>query len=470
MIVPVILSGGAGSRVWPVSRKSYPKQFCSLLGKETPFQATVLRARQIDGTARPVIVGGEDHRFIIAEQLRQLDDEGSHILLEPVQRNSAAAIAAAAFFQMETDPEAILWIMPADAAIEDIDALAGDLEVAKQAALKDYIVTFGVKPDRPETGYGYVEQVHSLEINGAFHIVRFLEKPNEETAKSLVSSGCYLWNSGMFIARARVLLEELQIYAPEVFEAVKSAMEQRGCDMGFVCPAEEEFRHAPNISIDYAVAEKTNRAVVVPAHFKWMDVGSWRAIWELSDKDMAGNATWGDVFLDNTKNCYVRSDDMVVTVSGVRDLVVVATKDAVMVTHRDHAQDVRHMVGRLQEAGRSEAIEHVRMYRPWGFYEGGAKGEHFQVKRICVNPGGILSLQKHMHRAEHWIVVEGTANVTRDGEQIVLRPNESVYLPAGCIHRLENANREPLILMEVQFGSYLGEDDIVRLDDVYHRQ
>lgn len=469
MLVPVVLSGGSGSRLWPVSRKSYPKQFCSLLAKETPFQETILRARRVGVTSSPVVVGSRDHRFIIAEQLRQINNEDGRIVLEPVPRNSAAAIAAAAFLQAEKDPEAILWVMPADAAIEDVDALALALERAKQAAAQDYIVTFGMKPDRPETGYGYMEQGQALEVEGAFHILRFLEKPDAETAKRFVSDGRYLWNSGMFIARARVLLEELQIHAPEIYKAVKSAMENRGCDMGFVCLPEEEFSRAPDISIDYAVAEKTSRAAVVPANFKWMDVGSWDAIWELSPKDESGNVSSGNVFLDKTKNCYVHSDDVIVTATGVDDLVIVVTADAVMVAHRDRAQDVRHVVNRLKAAGRSEATEHVRMYRPWGFYECLTKGERFQVKGIHVSPGEKLSLQKHFHRAEHWVVVGGTAIVTRDDERIMVRENESVYLPLGCVHRLENPGRIPLTLIEVQSGSYLGEDDIVRIEDVYQR-
>ncbi|MXV36056.1 MULTISPECIES: mannose-1-phosphate guanylyltransferase/mannose-6-phosphate isomerase [unclassified Saccharibacter] len=470
MVVPVILSGGSGSRLWPVSRKAYPKQFCPILSEETPFQETVQRAQQIGVTAPPIVVANRDHRFIAAEQLRQLAVEDASIILEPVARNSAAAMAAAAFWQADKDPDAVLWFMPADAAIENFDALATALFQAKQAAERDYIVTFGMQPNRPETGYGYIEQGSSVEnTDNVYQIARFLEKPDAETAEHFLKYGHYLWNSGMFIARARVFLEELLLLAPDIYHAVKSSLSSSGSDLGFVRLDEEAFSRAPSISVDYAVAEKTTRAAVVPASFEWMDVGSWDAVWELTHKDGDGNAAHGNVFLDHAHNCYVHSEGAVTTVTGVDDLIIVVTRDAVMVSHRDRAQDVKKMVERLKKEGRPEAEQHVRMYRPWGFYESLNKGERFQVKRIQVSPGEKLSLQKHFHRAEHWVVVEGTALVTRDDENVLVRENESIYLPLGCVHRLENPGRIPLVLIEVQSGSYLGEDDIVRLQDVYQR-
>ncbi|MDF7674136.1 mannose-1-phosphate guanylyltransferase/mannose-6-phosphate isomerase [Acetobacteraceae bacterium ESL0709] len=469
-MVPVILSGGSGTRLWPISRKDYPKQFCALLKEETPFQETLLRVRTLGLTASPLIVGNRDHRFIIAEQARQIDEEDVTILLEPVARNSAAAMAAAAFWQAETDPEALMWFMPADASIGQIDRLSCALGQAEQAAHEDYIVTFGMKPAKPETGYGYIKQGKALAgMENAFHIARFLEKPDAETARRFLENERYLWNSGMFLAKARVFLQELKKLAPEIYSSVEQAVAQRDSDLGFICLNPEFFSHSPSISVDYAVAEKTARAAVVPSDFSWVDVGSWDAVWELTVKDQKGNATKGDVFLDEVHNSYIYSDSVMTAVSVIDDLIIVVTKDAVMVSHRDRAQDVRHMVARLQAAGREEAERHQRQYRPWGFYETLLHGERFQVKQIHVAPGGKLSLQKHFHRAEHWIVVAGTAHVTRDREELIVRENESVYLPLGCVHRLENPGRIALLLIEVQSGPYLGEDDIIRLEDIYKR-
>lgn len=468
MIVPVILSGGAGTRLWPVSRKSYPKQFCALLEHETPFQETVQRTKTL--AVAPIVVGSRDHRFIMAEQLRQIGIENANIILEPVARNSAAAMAAAAFWQAQHDAEAVLWFMPADAAIEDHDALLAALGQAKAAAEEDYIVTFGIKPTRAETGYGYIQQGNLLDgSKNVYHIARFLEKPDAEKARELAGDGQHFWNSGMFVARARVFLEELKKHEPSIYEAVAQSVQEAGRDLGFVQLEEKAFSRSPSISVDYAVAERTDRAAVVPSSFSWMDVGSWDAVWELTPKDEDGNAVRGNVFLDHARNCYVHSDSVVATVTGVDDLIIIVTGDAVMVSHRERAQDIKHMVSRLRDEGHKEAEQHVRMYRPWGFYESLIQGDRFQVKRIHVSPGEKLSLQKHFHRAEHWVVVAGTALVTRDDEQITVRENESVYLPLGCVHRLENPGRIPVTLIEVQSGPYLGEDDIVRLDDVYRR-
>lgn len=468
-IVPVILSGGSGSRLWPVSRSSYPKQFWPLLTKWTLIQETALRGMRA-GLAAPIVICNAEHRFIVAEQLRDVGVENARIVLEPVGRNSAPAITAAAFLVAETDPDAILWIMAADAAITDEEALYASLEHAVAAASQGRIVTFGMKPTRVETGYGYIESGASLAgLNGVYEVSRFVEKPDAAMAEAFFRDGRYLWNSGMFVTRASIFLSEIQAFEPMIHEHVERAVQERRSDLDFDRLDDASFRQVPDISVDYAVAERTKRAAVVPGTFGWSDIGSWDALWVLSPKDDAGNATFGDVFLDGARNCYVRSDGIVATVAGVEDLIVVVTQDAVMVSHRDRAQDVKHMVSRLKEAGRKEAVAHNRMYRPWGFYESLIQADRFQVKRIVVEPGQKLSLQKHFHRAEHWVVVGGTALVTRDAEQIMVRENESVYLPLGCVHRLENPGCIPLTLIEVQSGPYLGEDDIVRIEDVYFR-
>ncbi|EHH67345.1 mannose-6-phosphate isomerase [Gluconobacter morbifer G707] len=406
----------------------------------------------------------------MAEQLRDVGIHNARVVLEPVGRNSAPAIAAAAFLVAETNPDAILWIMAADAAITHEEALKVALEHAVQAAAQDRIVTFGMKPTRPETGYGYIESGAELPgIPGVYEVARFVEKPSAEKAAEFVQDGHYLWNSGMFVARAGVFLSEVETYEPQVYERVRHSVQNRQTDMDFERLEAQSFGSAPDISVDYAIAERTKLAAVVPGNFGWSDIGSWDALWDLSAKDKAGNATFGDVFLDQARNCYVRSDGIVATVAGVEDLIVVVTQDAVMVSHRDRAQDVKHMVERLKKSGRKEALTHNRCYRPWGFYESLIQADRFQVKRIVVEPGEKLSLQKHFHRAEHWVVVGGTALVTRDEDKVMVRENESIYLPLGCVHRLENPGKIPLTLIEVQSGPYLGEDDIVRIEDIYAR-
>lgn len=468
-VVPVILCGGTGSRLWPVSRKTFPKQFWPLLGEHTLLQETALRGSHVSAEA-PVVVCNAEHRFIVAEQLREVGILNPRIILEPAGRNSAPAIAAAALLIAETNSAAVMWIMAADAAITDSEALSDALVVAHAAACEGLIATFGIHPRKPETGYGYIEQGEELvDIPGAYEVASFVEKPDHNRAEELVSSGHYLWNSGMFVARAKVILSELEKFEPEVYNNVAAAVQNRTVDMDFERLEERSFCSAPDISIDYAVAERTKLVVVVPGYFQWSDVGSWDALWELSSKDEDGNALYGNVFLDHARNCYVRSDGIVATVTGVEDLIVVVTRDAVMISHRDRAQDVKHMVRRLEKAGHKEATAHNRMYRPWGFYESLIHADRFQVKRIVVAVGQKLSLQKHFHRSEHWIVVAGTALVTRDHESIMVRENESVYLPLGAIHRLENPGRIPLTLIEVQSGPYLGEDDIVRIEDDYSR-
>jgi mannose-1-phosphate guanylyltransferase/mannose-6-phosphate isomerase len=469
LTVPVILSGGSGSRLWPVSRESFPKQLWPLVSGKSLIQETARRAAG-PGFAPPIVVCNEEHRFLIAEQVREAGIAGARIVLEPVGRNTAPAIAVAALLVAEHTPDAVLWIMAADAAITRPEALQAALAAAVAAARSGRIVTFGMKPTAPETGYGYIEVGAALAgVDDAFEVVRFVEKPDQATAAAMVAGGHHLWNSGMFVFTARTLLEELGHHAPQVLEGARRALAEKREDLDFLRLDRAAFESCPTISIDYAVAERTSRAAVVPADIGWSDVGSWRALWELGEKDAAGNVAIGDVLQEGCEGCYVRSDGMLTAVVGLTDAVVVTTEDAVLAMHRDRAQDVKKIVERLRAAGRHEASAHNRCYRPWGFYESLISGDRFQVKRIVVKPGASLSLQKHFHRAEHWVVVAGTAMVTRDGDEIMLRENESVYLPLGSVHRLANPGRIALTLIEVQSGSYLGEDDIVRFEDTYGR-
>jgi mannose-1-phosphate guanylyltransferase/mannose-6-phosphate isomerase len=466
----VILSGGTGTRLWPASRESLPKQLLALVSDRTMIVETALRASPEAGFAAPIVVCNEAHRFMVGEQLREAGVAGARIILEPEGRNSAPAIAAAAVLVAETAPDTPLWMMAADAAIADVPALHQAVAAAAAAARAGHVVTFGMTPTAPETGYGYIETGDALPgLAGANAVTRFTEKPDAATAAAFLAGGRHLWNSGMFLFTAATLIAELERHAPAVIAAVRAAVAARTTDLDFIRLDKGAFARAPAISLDYAVAEKTSRAAVVPASLGWSDVGSWAALWDLGTKDGAGNVTVGNVMVEDCRGTYARSDGPLVAVLGLEDAVVVATEDAVLAMPRSRAQDVKRIVDRLKAARRKEATEHKRMYRPWGFYEGLIMGDRFQVKRIVVTPGGRLSLQKHMHRAEHWVVVNGTAEVTRDDEVLMVRENESVYLPLGCVHRLVNPGKIPLALIEVQSGPYLGEDDIVRLEDVYGR-
>jgi mannose-1-phosphate guanylyltransferase/mannose-1-phosphate guanylyltransferase/mannose-6-phosphate isomerase len=469
-VVPVILSGGTGTRLWPLSRESYPKQFWPLISDRTMLQETAARASGPD-FAPPIVVCNEAHRFLVAEQLRAARIDNARILLEPAGRNSAPAIAAAAVLVSAETPEAVLWIMAADAAIADVPALHAALAQAVVAARAGRIVTFGMRPTAPETGYGYIEAGAPLaEAPGVAAVARFVEKPDAGTAADFVAGGRHLWNSGMFVATAATLLAELRVHAPEVVSAAEAAMRGAATDLDFHRLGKEAFLAAPSISIDYAVMERTTKAAVVPASIGWSDLGSWAALWDAAPaRDAAGNVGVGPVEIIGSRGCYVRSEGILTGVVGLEDVVVVTTDDAVLVAPRARAQDVKLLVDRLKQAGRPEATQHRRVYRPWGHYEGLIQGDRFQVKKISVRPGQKLSLQKHFHRAEHWVVVNGTAIVQRDAESILLRENESVYLPLGCVHRLENPGMIPLTLIEVQSGAYLGEDDIVRIEDTYGR-
>jgi mannose-1-phosphate guanylyltransferase/mannose-1-phosphate guanylyltransferase/mannose-6-phosphate isomerase len=468
-IIPVILSGGSGTRLWPISRKSFPKQFWPLISDQSLLVETAKRATGPEFGA-PIIVTNQEHRFIVAEQLREAGIKTPQILLEPAGRNSAPAIAAAAILAAEANPQAILWIMAADASISDTKALAKAVGHGAEAAAHGHFVTFGMAPTAPETGYGYIAKGAQVNgFDGVFAVQKFIEKPDAEKAAALIKSDANYWNSGMFMFTAETILGELEHFAPALLTAVRAAMAARVNDLDFIRLGTEEFKAAPDISIDYAIAEKTKKAVVVPASLGWSDVGSWTALQEISNKDADGNVALGDVFFEDSHNNYARSDGIVTALLGVKDMVVITTQDAVLVAHKDHTQDVKKIVEKLKKAGRKEAESHNRAYRPWGYYESLGTGERFQVKRIVVWPGEKLSLQKHFHRAEHWVVVAGCAEVTRDSETHMVHENESIYLPLGCIHRMANPGKIPLTLIEVQSGPYLGEDDIIRFEDTYGR-
>lgn len=469
MLVPVILSGGSGTRLWPLSRKNLPKQFLPLTGDSTLFQQTVARTRSIDDIAPPIIVCSEEHRFLVAEQLLEMKVSGASILLEPAARNTAPAIALAAWHAVKKDPKAILLVLPADHLIGDQASFAEAVRKAAPLAQQGWLVTFGIRPEGPETGFGYIRRAEALD-DSAFRVRQFVEKPDRATAESYVAAGDYEWNSGMFMFEARRYLEELQLHAPRMHEATGEACALALADLDFVRIDKDAFAASPEDSIDYAVMEKTARAAVVPVSCGWSDIGSWAALWSASERDGDGNRLEGDVIAIDSRNCLMRaSERRMIAALGVSDLVIVDTPDATLVAPRERVQDVKRLVDQLKSAGRQEHLFHRKVYRPWGSYDSLDVGERFQVKRIMVKPGAALSLQKHQHRAEHWIIVSGTAEVTRDEEVFVLNENQSTYLPLGAVHRLRNTGTQPLELIEVQSGDYLGEDDIVRLEDVYGR-
>jgi mannose-1-phosphate guanylyltransferase/mannose-6-phosphate isomerase len=466
LIVPVILCGGSGSRLWPASRDSYPKQFLAFTGDDSLFQDTLKRVRGPDFGA-PVVVTGADYRFLVAEQMRAAHVAGD-IVLEPFRRDSCAAIAAAARLALARDPAALVLVLAADHAMPDVASFLDHVRIGRAAAEAGRIVTFGIKPTRPATGYGYIRPGAPLAQAGVAAIGAFVEKPDEATAERYVAEGC-LWNSGNFLFRAGVFLDELDTLAPEIGRPVAEAVDKAARDLDFLRLDADAFGRAVSKSVDYAVMEKTAHAAVVPSDFAWSDVGAWNAIWDLAEKDADGNAARGEAAFLDAEDCYVHSPGRLTTVVGLKDVVVVTTRDAVLVVDRAQAEKVKALVARLTAAGRKEATEHVKVWRPWGAYESIDDGSRHQVKRITVNPGSKLSLQSHFHRAEHWVVVSGTARVTVGETVSVLGENQSVYIPLGEVHRLENPGRIPLDLIEVQVGSYLGEDDIVRYEDVYNR-
>ncbi|MFR0691541.1 mannose-1-phosphate guanylyltransferase/mannose-6-phosphate isomerase [Enterobacterales bacterium AE_CKDN230030158-1A_HGKHYDSX7] len=468
-MIPVILSGGSGSRLWPLSRKQYPKQFLALTGEHTLFQQTLERL-VFEGMEPPVVVSNQEHRFIVQEQLEALDLKTQSILLEPFGRNTAPAVAIAAMKLMAEGRDELLLILPADHVIDDQRAFQRALALATNAAEKGEMVLFGVPADRPETGYGYIKSGDERGLpDGVIRVERFVEKPDEARAQQFVEEGGYFWNSGMFLFRASRFLEELKKHDADIYDTCLLALERSQHDGDLINIDAATFECCPDNSIDYAVMEKTRRACVVPLAAGWNDVGSWSSIWEVHDKDADGNVTMGDVVVHDSHNCLVHGNGKLVSVVGLEDIVVVETKDAMMIAHKDRVQDVKKVVNQLDAAGRSETQNHCQVYRPWGSYDSVDMGGRFQVKHITVKPGARLSLQMHHHRAEHWIVVSGTAQVTCDDKTFLLTENQSTYIPIASVHRLANPGKIPLEIIEVQSGSYLGEDDIERLEDVYGR-
>ncbi|MCP1623153.1 mannose-1-phosphate guanylyltransferase/mannose-6-phosphate isomerase [Pseudomonas nitroreducens] len=468
-MIPVILSGGSGSRLWPLSRKQYPKQFLALTGDHTLFQQTLERL-VFEGMEPPVVVSNLEHRFIVQEQLEALNLKTQSILLEPFGRNTAPAVAIAAMKLMAEGRDELLLILPADHVIEDQRAFQRALALATNAAEKGEMVLFGVPADRPETGYGYIKSGDERGLpDGVIRVERFVEKPDEARAQQFVEEGGYFWNSGMFLFRASRFLEELKKHDADIYDTCLLALERSQHDGDLINIDAATFECCPDNSIDYAVMEKTRRACVVPLAAGWNDVGSWSSIWEVHDKDADGNVTMGDVVVHDSHNCLVHGNGKLVSVVGLEDIVVVETKDAMMIAHKDRVQDVKKVVNQLDAAGRSETQNHCQVYRPWGSYDSVDMGGRFQVKHITVKPGARLSLQMHHHRAEHWIVVSGTAQVTCDDNTFLLTENQSTYIPIASVHRLANPGKIPLEIIEVQSGSYLGEDDIERLEDVYGR-
>jgi mannose-1-phosphate guanylyltransferase/mannose-6-phosphate isomerase len=466
-IYPVILSGGSGTRLWPLSRASLPKQLLALHGERTMIQDTVLRAC-VPGAAAPVLLCSDGHRFIVAEQMMAIGIKPAAIVLEPMGRNTAPAAAVAALLTAEKDPAGVILLLPSDHVVADCAAFEAAVEQSARAAREGYIVTFGLKADGPETGYGYIQI--GAPLNESAHAVkRFAEKPVAEKAAEYIAAGDYAWNSGMFVFRADVMLAELEKHSPGIVDACKAALARGKRDTDFVRLDPASFETAKNISIDFAVMEKTDKAAVVPCDMGWNDVGAWSSLWSLQKRDNSGNVLQGDVIVHDSHDSFVRSDKGLTALVGVRDVVVVVTEDAVLVSDKHRTQDVKFIVDQLKSSNRSEHSEHATVFRPWGSYEGIDVGERFQVKHIMVKPGGRLSLQMHHHRAEHWVVVEGTARVTCDDKVFILQENESTFIPLGAKHRLENPGKLPLHLIEIQSGSYLGEDDIVRFEDVYGR-
>jgi mannose-1-phosphate guanylyltransferase/mannose-6-phosphate isomerase len=466
-LFPVILCGGSGTRLWPLSRSYLPKQFLPLLSERTMLQETALRLQGLEGVQPPIAIANEEHRFLAGEQLREISFAPQAMLLEPAGRGTAPAAAAAALLVREKAPDAVMLVLPADHAISDLAQFHAAIRSAVRLAEQGSLVVFGIAPASPHTGYGYIRQGAA---RGDAHVVeRFVEKPDLETAKGFLEAGGYFWNSGIFVFRAERYLAELERHRPDIAAAVSRAMSRAQRDLDFVRPEREAFLASPADSIDRAVMEKTRDAAVVPARFDWSDVGSWSALWTLGAKDAEGNVSQGDVLVRDSRGSYLRSEGRLIAAVGVEDLVVVETSDALLVSTKERAEDVKLAVEELKRTWRTEHAIHRRVYRPWGYYESIDAGERFQVKRLMIKPGARLSLQLHRRRAEHWVVVSGVAKVTRGDEEVRLGANESTYIPTGTKHRLENAGTEPLFVIEVQSGDYFGEDDIERFADDYRR-
>jgi len=470
LILPVILAGGSGTRLWPLSRELYPKQLLPLVDDQTMLQNTITRLSGLADGTKPIVVCTSEHRFLVAEQLRSLRSDAL-IMIEPVGRDTAPAVAVAAFEAVGRGDDPVLLVLPADHVISQPQSFHQAVTIGHRAAAAGKLVTFGIVPTRAHTGYGYIKKGSPLghEAADIYIVERFVEKPDLKTARSYVAAGD-LWNSGMFMFRASRFLEELKKYAPAIFEKTEASYSKKSMDLDFIRLESEAFTACPGDSIDYAVMEKTADAVVVPLDCGWSDVGSWTALWEIGKQDEHGNVIHGNVMEEDVENCYINATHRMVAAIGLKDHIVVETSDAVLVAHKDRSQEVKTIVRRLKLENRAEATLHRKVYRPWGSYECVDSAERFQVKRIIVKPGARLSLQRHYHRAEHWVVVKGTANVTVDQQQVVLTENQSTYIPLGVMHRLENPGNIPLEIIEIQSGSYLGEDDIERFDDVYGRQ
>ncbi|WP_019628331.1 mannose-1-phosphate guanylyltransferase/mannose-6-phosphate isomerase [Thioalkalivibrio sp. AKL10] len=466
-LVPLIMAGGTGSRLWPLSRQLNPKQFLTLTGEQSMLQETLAR---LDGLehADPVVVCNEEHRFIVAEQLRQGGVESAAILLEPLGRNTAPAIALGALHAMAHGDDPVLMVMAADHRIADVEAFDAAIHAARPLAEAGQLVTFGIVPTHAETGYGYIQRGEAVDGGDGYAVERFVEKPDAATAEAWLAGGEHYWNSGMFMFRAGCYLAELERLQPAMVASCRAALAEGERDMEFVRLGRESFTACPAGSVDYAVMEHT-QPVVVPLDAGWSDIGSWKALWEVSPKDANGNAIHGDVLTDTSRNCLVHAEHRLVATLGIDDLVIVETKDAVLVAHRERVQEVKRLVERLRECERSEHLDHREVYRPWGCYDSIDAGQRFQVKRITVKPGARLSVQMHHHRAEHWVVVSGTARVTNGEQTYLVSENESTFIPVGHVHSLENPGKIPLELVEVQSGAYLGEDDIVRFEDQYGR-
>lgn len=471
MLHPVILSGGSGTRLWPLSRTALPKQLLPLLSPNSLLQETAgrLNGLQLAQTiAPPIVVCRNEHRFLVAEQLQLCKIMPSALILEPMGRNTAPAVALAAFSALQKDSDALLLVLPSDHVVRDQIAFHAAIAKAANGARAGFLTALGIAAHAPETGYGYIQRGAEIEA-GLYQVARFVEKPDATTAQNFLKSGDYVWNSGMFLFGAQQYLAELEHLAPDVFLACRAAMDKAQRDLDFLRPDAAKFAQSPAISIDYAVMEKTQNAAVVPADLGWNDVGSYAALWLETPKDERQNAQLGQVVLEDCDGCYINTEKQLVAALGVENLIVVATADAILVTTKERAQDVKHVVARLQKEGRAESEIHRKVYRPWGSYEGIERGERFQVKRLIVKPGQQSSMQIHHHRSEHWVVVQGTAQVTLNGQNHLISENQSIYIPVGVAHRIFNPGRIPLHFIEVQSGSYLEEDDIVRIEDDYGR-
>lgn len=467
MIIPIIMAGGSGTRLWPLSRSLYPKQFLSLINENSLLQETLKR---LDGLncLPPVIVSNNEHRFIVAEQLRQFGVDDFQIILEPVGRNTAPAVALAALKSLELHGDHHMLVLAADHAIQDIEAIHAAVLAAEQESVDNKLVTFGIVPTKPETGYGYIKKGEQVK-NSVFKVNSFVEKPDLETAKNYLEQKCYLWNSGMFMFKASVYLDELKKFRPDILAACKESLSSASTDLDFIRLNSDVFAECPDESIDYAVMEKTQDCVVIPLDADWSDIGSWTSLWEISEKDEHENVSHGDVINYNSRNNYIYSEGSLISTVGVNNLIIVQTKDALLVAQQDNVQDIKKIVEILKKQKRSEHISHREVYRPWGRYDSVERGDRYQVKRITVKPGECLSTQMHHHRAEHWVVVAGTAKVTCGERTFFVTENESTFIPIGTVHTLENPGKIPLEVIEIQSGVYLGDDDIVRLSDKYGR-